>query len=232
MKAAMEGCGTTDAQLYPGHDLRRGHAIDLQESGAPLWQILAPGSGNRRHFCSTSIYANWKPIWWCRRPATSQRMSLMSEYCDQHRISDSAQHLCRRVAMGLGPQYNCSALGGLWLWVWPTCASQAGIALPAQGALHPLPKAGPVGGSEVRTNFVIGTPIPCEQAQSLSDHDTSRMLKVMCSMLLQLCSPVFGTCHDIFLVSSLTPSCISRMSGFGSLTRFTDVSMWGLCWHA
>ena len=39
----MEGCGTTDAQLYRCHDLRRGHAKDLQESGAPLWQILAAG---------------------------------------------------------------------------------------------------------------------------------------------------------------------------------------------
>ena len=33
------------------------------------------------------------------------------------------------------------------LRVWPTCAAQAGCALPAQGALHPLPKARPVGGS-------------------------------------------------------------------------------------
>ena len=31
------------AELYRTHDLRRGHALDLQCSGAPLWQILEAG---------------------------------------------------------------------------------------------------------------------------------------------------------------------------------------------
>ena len=31
------------SQLYCTHDLRRGHALDLQCSGAPLWEILDAG---------------------------------------------------------------------------------------------------------------------------------------------------------------------------------------------
>jgi len=31
------------ADMYRTHDLRRGHALDLQLSGAPLWEILAAG---------------------------------------------------------------------------------------------------------------------------------------------------------------------------------------------
>ena len=30
-------------ELYRTHDLRRGHALDLQCSGAPLWKILDAG---------------------------------------------------------------------------------------------------------------------------------------------------------------------------------------------
>ena len=35
--------GVKDAAQYRTHDLRRGHARDLQVSGAPLWEILAAG---------------------------------------------------------------------------------------------------------------------------------------------------------------------------------------------
>ena len=43
LREALLGVGVADAQLYRCHDLRRGHAKDLQESGAPLWVILAAG---------------------------------------------------------------------------------------------------------------------------------------------------------------------------------------------
>ena len=39
----MKGMGIDNASLYRCHDLRRGHAKDLQESGAPLWVILEAG---------------------------------------------------------------------------------------------------------------------------------------------------------------------------------------------
>ena len=35
--------GQVDAHLYRTHDLRRGHALDLQLSGVPLYVILAAG---------------------------------------------------------------------------------------------------------------------------------------------------------------------------------------------
>ena len=35
--------GVADAGLYGTHDLRRGHALDLQLSKAPLWKILDAG---------------------------------------------------------------------------------------------------------------------------------------------------------------------------------------------
>jgi len=43
LREALVGIGVASAQLYRCHDLRRGHAKDLQESGAPLWAILAAG---------------------------------------------------------------------------------------------------------------------------------------------------------------------------------------------
>ena len=39
----MKGMGIANASLYRCHDLRRGHAKDLQESGAPLRVILEAG---------------------------------------------------------------------------------------------------------------------------------------------------------------------------------------------
>ena len=38
-----EYCGVANAHLYRTHDIRRGHARDLQQAGAPLWEILAAG---------------------------------------------------------------------------------------------------------------------------------------------------------------------------------------------
>lgn len=35
--------GVDQAQAYRCHDIRRGHALDLQLSGAPLHEILAAG---------------------------------------------------------------------------------------------------------------------------------------------------------------------------------------------
>ena len=35
--------GVDNALEYRTHDLRRGHALDLQLSGAPLWEILNAG---------------------------------------------------------------------------------------------------------------------------------------------------------------------------------------------
>ena len=35
--------GVEKHDLYRTHDLRRGHALDLQCSGAPLWEILEAG---------------------------------------------------------------------------------------------------------------------------------------------------------------------------------------------
>ena len=37
------GLAVVQAEQYRTHDLRRGHALDLQKSGAPLWQILQAG---------------------------------------------------------------------------------------------------------------------------------------------------------------------------------------------
>ena len=44
--------GVTDAMKYRTLDLRRGHARDLQESGAPLWQILEAGEWRSPAFLS------------------------------------------------------------------------------------------------------------------------------------------------------------------------------------
>ena len=37
------GPSVVQAEQYRTHGLRRGHALDLQKSGAPLWQILQAG---------------------------------------------------------------------------------------------------------------------------------------------------------------------------------------------
>ena len=47
------GClGVPDANQYRCHDLRRGHARDLQCSGAPLWTILQAGEWRSPAFLS------------------------------------------------------------------------------------------------------------------------------------------------------------------------------------
>ena len=43
LRMALVGLGVDQAGSYRCHDFRRGHALDLQVSGAPLWQILAAG---------------------------------------------------------------------------------------------------------------------------------------------------------------------------------------------
>ena len=43
LRVMLAGIGVEGASEYRCHDLRRGHALDLQLSGAPLWEILAAG---------------------------------------------------------------------------------------------------------------------------------------------------------------------------------------------
>ena len=45
-------CGVDGAQKYRTHDLRRGHAKDLQLKGASLYQILAAGEWRSPAFLS------------------------------------------------------------------------------------------------------------------------------------------------------------------------------------
>ena len=43
LRHMLVAIGVGQAQAYRTHDLRRGHALDLQCSGAPLWEILQAG---------------------------------------------------------------------------------------------------------------------------------------------------------------------------------------------
>ena len=43
LRHLLGAVGVADAALYGTHDLRRGHALDLQLSKAPLWEILDAG---------------------------------------------------------------------------------------------------------------------------------------------------------------------------------------------
>ena len=43
LRFMLGAVGVANASAYRTHDLRRGHALDLQCSGAPLWEILAAG---------------------------------------------------------------------------------------------------------------------------------------------------------------------------------------------
>ena len=43
LRMFLHGLKVQNADAYRTHDLRRGHALDLQLSGAPLWQILPAG---------------------------------------------------------------------------------------------------------------------------------------------------------------------------------------------
>jgi len=40
LKEILANVGLADAHLYRTHDMRRGHALDLQLSGASLYEIL------------------------------------------------------------------------------------------------------------------------------------------------------------------------------------------------
>ena len=43
LREMLGAIGVAEPGAYRTHDLRRGHALDLQLSGAPLWQILEAG---------------------------------------------------------------------------------------------------------------------------------------------------------------------------------------------
>lgn len=43
LRAILKALKVKDSHAYGTHDFRRGHALDLERSGAPLWQILAAG---------------------------------------------------------------------------------------------------------------------------------------------------------------------------------------------
>ena len=43
LREMLKAVGVQGSATYRTHDLRRGHALDLQLSGAPLWQILQAG---------------------------------------------------------------------------------------------------------------------------------------------------------------------------------------------
>jgi hypothetical protein len=43
LRVLLEALKVRGAAAYRTHDLRRGHALDLQQSGAPLWEILQAG---------------------------------------------------------------------------------------------------------------------------------------------------------------------------------------------
>lgn len=52
LRVILEDCGLPNARAYRTHDLRRGHALDLQVSGAPLYEILAAGEWRSPAFLS------------------------------------------------------------------------------------------------------------------------------------------------------------------------------------
>ena len=43
LRSMLAELDVKNSRLYRTHDLRRGHALDLQCSGAPLWEILDAG---------------------------------------------------------------------------------------------------------------------------------------------------------------------------------------------
>ena len=43
LRVMLKAIGVEKAECYRSHDIRRGHALDLQCAGAPLWQILEAG---------------------------------------------------------------------------------------------------------------------------------------------------------------------------------------------
>jgi hypothetical protein len=43
LRDLLGAVGVLEPNRYRTHDLRRGHALDLQLSGAPLWEILSAG---------------------------------------------------------------------------------------------------------------------------------------------------------------------------------------------
>ena len=43
LRRCLVSLGVDNALEYRTHDLRRGHALDLQLSGAPLWEFLSAG---------------------------------------------------------------------------------------------------------------------------------------------------------------------------------------------
>ena len=43
LREMLSAAGVQGSESYRTHDLRRGHALDLQLSGAPLWEILQAG---------------------------------------------------------------------------------------------------------------------------------------------------------------------------------------------
>ena len=43
LRQMLGAMGVSESKAYRTHDLRRGHALDLQLSGAPLWQIFDAG---------------------------------------------------------------------------------------------------------------------------------------------------------------------------------------------
>ena len=43
LRVMLEAIGVEKFESYRSHDIRRGHALDLQCAGAPLWQILEAG---------------------------------------------------------------------------------------------------------------------------------------------------------------------------------------------
>jgi len=52
LRVALGSLGVEQAELYRCHDFRRGHALDLQASGAPLAEILAAGEWRSPAFLS------------------------------------------------------------------------------------------------------------------------------------------------------------------------------------
>ena len=43
LRVMLAAIGVEKSECYRSHDMRRGHALDLQCAGAPLWQILEAG---------------------------------------------------------------------------------------------------------------------------------------------------------------------------------------------
>ena len=43
LRFMLAAIGVENSEQYRSHDIRRGHALDLQCAGVPLWQILEAG---------------------------------------------------------------------------------------------------------------------------------------------------------------------------------------------